>query len=240
MSTNNPKAQKRLQWLLVISVVITILLYTTGPIGQRIGYPLILLSTLAHEMGHGIAALFVGGQFESFQMWADGSGIAKTQYSGRLASAFVSAGGLCGPAIVAALFFALSNKQKWARASLAVVGIALLVADILLVRSFFGFFFVGLLGALFLWIAVKGPVWSSEFTLVFVAVQLALSVFSRGDYLFTPVAHTSGGELPSDVAQMSNALFLPYWFWGAVCGAFSIAILGWGLLFFFKIKGKNS
>ena len=240
MSSNNPKSQKRLQWLLVLSVIITVILYTTGPLGKTIGYPLILLSTLAHEMGHGIVAVLVGGKFESFQMWADGSGIARTQYSGRFASALVSAGGLCGPAIVAALFFALSNKQKWARASLATVGIALLVADILLVRSFFGFFFVGVLGALFLWIATKGPVWSSEFTLVFVAVQLALSVFSRGDYLFTPVAHTSGGELPSDVAQMSNALFLPYWFWGALCGAFSIAILAWGLLFFFKIKGQKS
>jgi hypothetical protein len=239
MSNASSKAQKRLQWILLLSVGITVLLYSTGRLGQQIGYPLVLLSTLAHEMGHGITALLVGGEFESFQMWSDGSGVARTRYSGRLASALVSAGGLCGPAIVAALFFVLSNKQKWARASLAVVGIALLVADILLVRSFFGFFFVGVLGVLFLWVATKGALWASQFTLVFVAVQLALSVFSRGDYLFTDVARTAGGDMPSDVAQMSNALFLPYWFWGAACGAFSVAILAYGLLFFFKFSNKG-
>jgi membrane-associated phospholipid phosphatase len=64
---------------------------------------------------------------------------------------------------------------------------------------------------------------------VFLAVQLALSVFSRGDYLFTDVARTGEGTFPSDVANMSSALFLPYWFWGALCGAFSVAVLALGL-----------
>ena len=53
------------------------------------------------------------------------------------------------------------------------------------------------------------------------AVQLSLSVFSRADYLFTETA----GAGPSDVAQMADALFLPYWFWGIVCGAISGLVL---------------
>ncbi|MBL91027.1 MAG: peptidase M50 [Myxococcales bacterium] len=233
------RTSKRLRWILLISVAITVTLYHTPPWGPRLAYPLMLLSTLAHEMGHGLMGILVGGDFESFKMWSDGSGVARvTGYNGRIAAALVSAGGLCGPAVVAALFFALCNKDKWAKASLAAVGIALLVADLLLVRSFFGIFFVGALGALFLWVPLKGPQWASQFTLVFVAVQLALSVFSRADYLFTPVAETAGGSMPSDVAQMSNALFLPYWFWGALCGAFSIAVLFWGLRFFFKSSNK--
>jgi hypothetical protein len=28
---------------------------------------------------------------------------------------------------------------------------------------------------------------------------------------------------------MSSALFLPYWLWGALCGAFSVAVLAVGL-----------
>ena len=235
------QTQKRLRWILVLSVGITLTLYYTPPWGPRLAYPLMLLSTLAHEMGHGLMGMAVGGEFESFKMWSDGSGVARVSgYTGRIARALVSAGGLCGPAVVAALFFALSNKTKWAKASLAVVGVALLVADLLLVRSLFGIAFVGGLGALFLWVALKGARWASQFTLVFVAVQLALSVFSRADYLFTPVAQTSAGSMPSDVAQMSNALFLPYWFWGAACGAFSIAVLFWGLRFFFKFGPQES
>ena len=67
-------------------------------------------------------------------------------------------------------------------------------------------------------------------TVMFVSVQLALSVFSRGDYLFTPNA----GPFPSDVANMATSLFLPYWFWGLVCGGFSLAVLAAGGWFFLR------
>ena len=41
------------------------------PFGGIVGYPLLLLSTLAHEMGHGLAALLVGLDFDSFRLYAD-------------------------------------------------------------------------------------------------------------------------------------------------------------------------
>ena len=58
-----------------------------------------------------------------------------------------------------------------------------------------------------------------------VAVQLALSVFSRADYLFTRVAQTATGPMPSDVARIAEALWLPYWFWGVCCGLLSALVL---------------
>jgi membrane-associated phospholipid phosphatase len=77
----------------------------------------------------------------------------------------------------------------------------------------------------------------AQFSLVFLAVNLAVSVFTRGDYLFTDVAGTSRGNMPSDVANMSKALFLPYWFWGAVCGLISVAALCVGLWVYLR-EGK--
>jgi hypothetical protein len=62
-----------------------------------------------------------------------------------------------------------------------------------------------------------------------VGVQLALSVFSRSDYLFTDTARTATGSMPSDVAHISEALFLPYWVWGLVTGGISIAVLVGGM-----------
>ena len=35
--------------------------------------------------------------------------------------------------------------------------------------------------------------------------------------------------MPSDVGQMANALFPPYWFWGGVCGLISVAVLLYAL-----------
>lgn len=236
---SNPPVLERTQTFLVLSIVVTVVLYLV-PYGHTIGYPLVLLSTLAHEMGHGIAAMLVGGHFDEFRMWTDGSGVARWYGSdiGRLARAFVSAGGLVGPAVAAAIGFMLARGEKSARVGLIVFGVGLLVAEVLVVRGFFGMVFVGLLAALCLFLAYKVKPWVGQVTVVFIAVQLALSVFSRGDYLFTDKAQTSAGLMPSDVAQMAEALWLPYWFWGALCGLVSVAVMLLGVRGFFRKTAK--
>lgn len=233
MSTTHDDRAKA---FLIASVVVTLALYFI-PYGRYIAYPLMLLSTLAHEMGHGIAAVLVGADFESFKMWSDGSGVALWRgHPGRLASGFVAAGGLVGPAIVGALCFALARRERIAQITLSVVGALCAIAILLVVRNLFGVIFVAAVGAACIAIAVKAKPWIAQVTLVFLGTQLALSVFSRGDYLFTDVAHTAKGVMPSDVAQISDALILPYWFWGALCGLFSVVAIGVGLRQFFKAR----
>ena len=100
-------------------------------------------------------------------------------------------------------------------------------------RNTFGFAFTLVLAAVLLLIAVRFPR-LSQMAILLLAVQLALSVFSRGDYLFTSMALTSSGPMPSDVAVMSTALFLPYWLWGLVCGGISVALLLLGASSFFR------
>ena len=229
-----PGASTRAKIFLVLSAAVTLLLYYV-PYGRTIGYPLMLLSTLAHEMGHGVAALMVGGSFKSLQMWPNGSGVATWGGDvGRFALAFVAAGGLVGPAVVAAVGFALGRTARRARKGLIGFGVILLAADLLVVRGAFGLLFTGATGTICLLLGLKAKPWVSQIAMVFLAVQLSLTVFSRGDYLFTPSARTSQGVMPSDVAQMANALLLPYWFWGAVCGAVSVAVLVLGMMMFFR------
>ena len=216
--------------ILSISVVVTLLLYYVIPYGRVVGYPLILLSTLVHEMGHGIAAILVGANFEQFVMYSDGSGVARWSGDvGRFGRAFISAGGLVGPAIGAGVGFVLGRHEKLSRVTLGVLGVLLLLSIIFVVRNLFGVFFVAVTALIFLGVALKARPWISQVMLLFVSTQLALSVFSRGDYLFTDVARTSQGEMPSDVGQMADALFLPYWFWGALCALVSVGILVLGI-----------
>ena len=121
--------------------------------------------------------------------------------------------------------FLLARTQRRARVALAVTAGLLLLALVLVVRNLFGIAFVLVVAAALSAIVYRGQGWVPRFALVFLAVQLALSVFSRSDYLFTSVARTGVGPMPSDVAQMASALFLPFWFWGAACGALSLAVL---------------
>jgi hypothetical protein len=230
---------RRARNALIVSVVLTAALYALpDPYGFYASYPFLLLSTLAHELGHGVAGVLVGADFDRFVMYADGSGAALLRgEGGRLAAGAIAAGGLVGPAVVAGLSFVLARRDRWAKAAFLVFGVLLGLAVVLVVRNLFGLFFVGAVTAACLLLGSRVPAHVSQVALLFVAVQLALSVFSRGDYLFTDVAMTAVGPRPSDVANMADALFLPYWFWGAACGLFSLVVLAAGLLTLLRRRG---
>ena len=110
----------------------------------------------------------------------------------------------------------------------------LVCALILVMRNLFGWVFVGSVAGICLWAGLRGSAQTAQLTVVFIGVQLALSVFSRSDYLFTSVAQTALGPQPSDVAHMAEALFLPYWVWGLLCGALSVGVLGLGIHLFLR------
>ncbi len=217
--------------VLVASAAATLLLYNVPLFGRILARPLILLSTLAHEMGHGLTAVLLGGQFLRLKMWLDGAGVAEMDLAGfgRIREGLTIAGGLVGPAVAAAICFGLGRTGRGARACLWGLGTLLLLAELLVVRNLFGFFFVGaVLGLCFLAASRLTPD-GAQLAVVFVGVQLALSVFSRADYLFTRGAANPMGSFPSDVMQMQRLLFLPYWFWGVVCGGTALVVLLAGL-----------
>lgn len=220
----------RAAWLaLLLATGLTLLLYMI-PYGRWALYPLLLISTVVHELGHGLVALAVGGQFHSLQIWWDASGVA--QYSGpfsRLDQAAIAAGGLLGPAAVAGLLFICGPHLRACRIVLGVSAGILALACLLWVSNLFGWLFVATLAALLLFTALKAPDGWAQFITVFLAVQLALSVFARGDYLFTGTAVTAAGTMPSDVGQIAQALGLPYLFWGALIALCSLALLAFGL-----------
>lgn len=218
---------------LIGSALVTAALFAI-PFGGFLIYPLLLLSTLAHELGHGLAALLTGGEFRDFYLWPDGSGMAvHSAAEGALRDAFVSAGGLVGPALVAALAFVLARRPAVARLALAGLALVCFALDVLVVRNSFALAYVGVVGVLLLGFSRARPA-LAQGALVFFAVQLALSVFSRADYLFTPTAITAAGAMPSDSAQIAAALGGSYWLWGAACGLFSVLVLVLGLWLFVR------
>ncbi|MCA9582851.1 MAG: M50 family metallopeptidase [Myxococcales bacterium] len=231
-----PAAQKkRTAWVLLGVSLLTTVALLFVPYGHYIAYPLLLLSTLAHELGHGIAGVLVGGHFQQFVMFADGSGYARVEgIDGRLARGVLAAGGLVGPAMASAAGFWFSHRPARARGFLLALSAMLLLALVLVVRNLFGLAFIGATATCLGVIALRATPRVSQFTVVFLSVQLALSVFTRSDYLFVKEARTAVGTSPSDVSAMADALVLPYWFWGAACGLFSLAILAVGLRSFLR------
>ena len=217
--------------ILVASAAATLLLYNLPWFGRALARPLILLATLAHEMGHGLTAVLLGGEFQRLEMWLNGAGVAEMDLDGfgRIREGLCIAGGLLGPPVAAAICFALGRTGYGARACLGGLAGLLLVAEILWVRNLFGLVFVGTVMLFCFLGASRLSLAHAQIAVVFVGVQLALSVFSHADYLFTRGVVNPEGSFPSDVAQLERLLFLPYWFWGILCGGTALVVLLVGL-----------
>ena len=223
---------------LLAAVVVTVALYAI-PGGQIAALPLLWIATLAHELGHAAATTAVGGEVDAVQVFFDGSGLTSgTAPVGRVRSAIVSAGGLVGPAVLAALLFGLGGRSRHARVAAGGLGAALLLTLPFALRGTLAVLVGAGVAAVLLLAALRAPPALTQVLLVFLAVQLSLSVFSSSDYLFTDTAVTAAGPQPSDSAQIAAALVGPYWLWGAVCGLLSILVLCVGIVTFLHRAGR--
>lgn len=236
-----------------ISIAVVALNWEPFGIGSLILRPLTYIYTFVHEMGHGVAAILVGGTFDKFELNLDGSGMATSHFpASNLCQAFVAFGGLVAPAIWAAICLMIGRSAKASRIGFCIFAALMIPSLVLVIKAFsiFGIVFVSLLGVACVTIAKFSVVKDAsgkiikerkypQYLMLLVAITLCTNVFTRGDYLFTDVATgaiaTPGQPLPpSDVGQIEQALFLPYWFWGGLISLISVAVLGIGIWAFFK------
>lgn len=211
------------------------------PVLAWLAWPQVLASTLAHELGHGLAALISGGRFDALGLYADGSGVALTRSSGgALQSAIIAAGGPLGPPIAALGLFVCARRAHASRIALGLIAMFLLAALVLWVRNPFGAFWVGSCALLAGAMAWRAPAAWAQALACLVAVQLCLSTLSRLDTLFLRTARTGAGELVSDTGQMAALLGGPHWFWGGVVALLSAGVMLAGLwTFFHTLRGAR-
>ena len=200
------------------------------PYGPQALYPLTLLATFAHEMGHGIAALLVGGDFDRLSLHANGSGLAEWRgEAGRFARAAIAAGGLLGPTVAGVGLLLLAGSTRQARVLLWVFAAGLVFCVAMWVRNPFGIVFLlamaAALAAAGRWLKDSG----AAFLLHVLAAVLCLSWFRDLDYMFSGTAVVGGVARPSDSAVIAQNLWLPFWFWGALVAVLSLGLLVLGL-----------
>lgn len=195
-----------------------------------IAWPLHMLATLFHELGHGLAALLCGGDFVRLEIFANGSGVATTRSGGgRLSQAVIAAGGPLAPPIAAFGLFLAARDVRYARTALVTLAGLLVLTLALWLRTPVGILLVlAVLVALVLLLRFGSPL-AVQTGACFLAIELSLAAFASADYLFSSHADTGAGRMPSDTGQIAQALFLPHWFWGALIALLSLAVLWFGL-----------
>lgn len=201
------------------------------PYGRYILYPFALLSTWAHEMGHGLAAILVGGRFFHLELYSNLGGVALINSGGRFAQLIVSAGGLVGPAFLGALIMILGSKSRTAPYVLSALTVAIAISLVFWIRNLFGFVAMSLLGAALAAFARYANSTLRILLTQLIAVQLGLSAWTNRSYLFIKEFERDGKTMLSDTGLIQEALFLPYWFWGALLGLTSLLILLFGFWF---------
>ncbi|MGF1576640.1 MAG: M50 family metallopeptidase [Cyanophyceae cyanobacterium] len=232
---NSPEPQSPIQdandhfgpfWL-VGAAVVTVVLWQFSW-GDRVLYPFSLLATWFHEMGHGLTAMALGGDFLRLEIFPNGSGFAVHRGSlflGPLGRALVAAGGPMGPPIAGGLLILAGQRLKTTQWSLWILSVALVGSALIWVRSPFGILLLVALGIPIGLIARYSPRWIQVLTVQFLGVQACISTYHQVDYLFSPGAVIGGQQMLSDSAQIAQNLLLPYWFWGGLMAIASLAIL---------------
>ena len=219
--------------MLVLAVLLVVVLPQV-PIVSWVLRPLGWLGTLAHETGHGLGAVCMGGHIDRIHVFVDGSGVAYASFprSEPWRRAFVSVGGLVGPAVASVALLWTGLGSRLAKAGLLLLGLALWLEAATVTQGFATAVALGW-GTVAVVAGWRLPGSIARLGTLVVAVQLALQVYRGSGYLFTAEAHTAGGTMPSDVANIASALGGHYLLWGVAVGLLDIALLGLGLAGFF-------
>ncbi|MBF0274744.1 MAG: M50 family metallopeptidase [Nitrospinae bacterium] len=171
-------------------------------------YPLNLLATWSHEMGHGITAMLLGGEFSHLKIYLNGSGVAYYRSSSDLSNAITAAGGLLGPCIIGFIMVSNIKSEKSAGYILGILSVSLLISLALFVRNPSGIGIVVVLALLIYGLNfLKGRI--KIFAAQFLSAQLMLSPLQNWRYLFMEQANVGGKIIKSDVSQIASNFFLP-------------------------------
>jgi hypothetical protein len=200
------------------------------PFGRVLLYPLTLFTTWVHEMGHGLAALAVGGRFHALEIFRDASGLAHTSAAPGWPQAAVAAGGLLAPPLLGAAILAFVHGPRRARLTLAALAGALLVSLAIWVRSATGLIAMPLVAALLGWAAWRGLAGKRVLLVQFLGVVLAVDTLTRMvGYVFTRQVDIDGERRLSDVAAVAENAGGHYLLWGVLftvvaCGSLALGL----------------
>jgi len=227
-SPRDPGAEPTSRGALVVATLVLFVVNAFVPFGGVLLYPLTLLSTWVHEMGHGLMALALGGGFASLDVFANGSGLAHTSIPDDWRNGLVALGGLVAPPTAGALLLAVSRGPRRARLLLAGLALAVVLSLAVWVRSMAGWIGLPLdaavIGIFAIW---AGPRARMVFAQL-VGVSLALDTWTGKGYLFTDSAFVAGELRRSDIATVAHVFGGSYLVWGVLVLGVSLALLALG------------
>lgn len=199
-----------------------------------IGMPFVLLSTWAHELGHGLGAMITGGHFAHMRLSPDFGGVAHTSTSSDFGRVIVLLGGLLGPYLAGAFLLILSRGFNRSRFALVLLCIGIFLTVVFWSANMFTRLTLLGIGVAIAAIAYRSPAKVQSIFAHIVAIAFCMNAVTRFDYFFAAkaVVGTSNGQ--SDTSALTDIIGGPHLLWGLLLSATSLFIL----YFAFRISTK--
>ena len=232
-----------ISWLIFASIVTVLIWQLPSDVGRYIAYPFTIFGTFWHEMGHATSALLCGNSLKYIIIESNGSGL--TVYAdyadSRICNAIISVNGPLGPTFFGCLIICLSvlfvKHEIFSRILLGLISVIVFVCTVLLVRkSLFGIIFLPCLAVILLVMSVKANGKILTFSLQFIGVQMAISMYQNILYLFSKM---DGKSDTGSVEVLFNGL-VPYWMVAIFIIIVNVILILVSFLFVFRQSLKQS
>ncbi len=204
--------------LAIIGISVLVFLLWQLPYFGYIQYPLLLLGTWFHEMGHGLTALLLGGKFYYLEIYDNGGGVAYSNVSFsyldyNIARAITSAGGLLGPAISGAILIASAKNRITSKITLWLLIVIMVLSLCIWIHELLALIILSVFASILFFIAILRVRKLESFTLLFLGTQCVLSTYLQTGYLFTKQFERDGRVQYSDTQMIAAHLSGTYWMW---------------------------
>ena len=229
MARRNNKDSQALLLLILAAIVFFVL--NQFPLGRMLQWPFVIITTYVHEMGHGLMALLLGGNFVRMEIFTNASGLAWfSGVSSGLPAALVAAAGLLAPAVCGYIFIRAGTRRRSSSNLLLIFSIIILLSCLFWIRSWFGFLVMAGVALGFLWLSRHGGSRIHQFLIQFIGVHMLVDTCTRTmRYLFTSSANVGEGQRHTDTAAIADNLGGSYLLWALLIGGLSVFILALSL-----------
>ena len=219
----SPNFRQRTLWTAAAAFVVALVLWNVPQLSAFM-YPFRLFVTFVHETGHGIAAIISGGSLQSFEVFADGTGVAHTIGGNSL---LILPAGYLGAALFGSVLFYLTNTIQKTRFITGALGVFLILMTLLFTNAISTAIIVGILGgAILFYVAARGG------TLVNLLLLNTLSLLTAFHALLDLIylVGNSGaalGSVRNDAAAFSAAFapIIPPSAWAFLWAALAVAMM---------------
>lgn len=231
MWRESPQFRTRALWTAAAAFAIAFVLWNVPQLGALM-YPFRLFVTFVHESGHGLAAILSGGALDGFDVFADGTGVARTLGGN---AALILPAGYLGAALFGSVLFYLTNTVQHTRVITGMLGGFLIVMTVLFTNLFSTAFVVGILGgAILFYMAARG---GSVMNLLLLNVLALLTAFHALLDVIYLISNSGAalGDVRNDAAAFSAAFtpIVPAGVWAALWAGLAIVMMA--AAFYFSI-----